>query len=148
MCLQGLLWYFLKQPELPHLPARTSQAPCMATCPSKLLIMTAHGSWQGRHISPASRSRCPHIWVELSIFSVWELLWWRISSCALQDRIIFLFLRNCLGWGLRGTLWCMALGSQGDSPWCVWSAGVKHPASESKWKLGKLCLCRPRVSGL
>lgn len=32
-----------KQPEPPHLPAWTSQAPCMATCPSELLIVTAPG---------------------------------------------------------------------------------------------------------
>lgn len=93
----------LKQP--PHLPAWTSQTPCMATCPSKLLLMTAASSWQGRHVSSASRSRSPHTRVELCIISVWELLWERISSCALQDRIHLLFLHNCLGWCLLFGVW-------------------------------------------
>lgn len=84
-----------KQP--PRLPAWTSQAPCMASCPSKLLIMTAASSWQGRHISSASRSRGPHIRMESCIISVREL-WLRISSCAVHERIYLLFLHNCLGW--------------------------------------------------
>lgn len=50
-----------------------------------------------------------------------------------------------LSWMVASCLWCLALGSRGDSLWCVWSAGVRQAPSGGGWRLGKLCLCRPSL---
>lgn len=50
-----------------------------------------------------------------------------------------------LSWMVASCLWCLALGSRGDSLWCVWSAGVRQAPSGDGWRLGKPCLCRPSL---